>query len=292
MPISHALRRRLAACGLAGLAFASAAAAAQNPADWTRPVEPFRIVGNVYYVGTKGLGAYLITSPKGHVLLDSTLAQNVAQVERNIEILGFRLKDVKLLIENHAHADHVGGLARLKADTGAPLWASEGDRWALEHGRQFGDTNYGVLTFPAVKVDQVVQDGETIHVGGTALTAWITAGHTRGCTSWSLPVEEAGRRLDVLFLCSITVAGNRLVGNRAYPEIASDFRRTFTRLQTMKADVVLTGHPEAADVLARHARQQAGDAQAFVDPEELQHITAASRAAFETELAKATAAAR
>lgn len=281
---------RLSAIALGFAAFA-AAAHAERPANWTRPVEPFRVVGNIYYVGTEGLAAYLITSPKGHVLLDSTLAQNVPQVERNIEKLGFRLRDVKLLIENHAHYDHVGGLAQLKVDTGAPLWASEGDRWALENGRQFGDTDYGVITFPAVKVDRGVKDGETIRVGGTALTAWITAGHTRGCTTWSLPVEEAGRKLKVVFLCSITVAGNKLVGNKAYPGIVTDYRRTFARLKTMQADVVLTGHPEAADVLARHARQRAGDAWAFVDPGELQRITAADSAAFEQELAKAQAAA-
>lgn len=282
---------RLSAIALGLTAFA-AAAHAQNRANWTRPIEPFRVVGNVYYVGTEGLAAYLIASPKGHVLLDSTLAQNVPLVERNVQKLGFRLRDVKLLIENHAHSDHVGGLAQLKVDTGAPLWASEGDRWALENGRQFGDTDYGVMTFPPVKVDRVVKDGETIRVGATALTAWITAGHTRGCTTWSLPVEEAGRKLKVVFLCSITVAGNKLVGNKAYPGIVADYRRTFARLRTMRADVVLTGHPEAADVLARHARQRAGDAQAFVDPGELQQITAADSTAFEKELAKEQAAAR
>jgi metallo-beta-lactamase class B len=273
-----------------GLGAFACAASAGIPADWTRPIEPFRVVGDVYYVGTKGLGAYLITSPSGHVLLDATLAQNAPQVERNIEKLGFRLKDVKLLIENHAHTDHVGGLAQLKADTGAPLWASAGDRWALENGRQFGDTDYGVLTFPAVKVDRVVHDGETVHVGPNALTAWLTPGHTRGCTTWSLPVEQAGRRLKVVFLCSVTVAGNKLVGNKAYPGIVTDFRRTFVRLKTMQADVVLTGHPEAADVLARHARQRAGDARAFVDPGELSRLVSQADSDFETELAKQAAA--
>ena len=275
-----------------GLAVFASAASAGIPASWTRPVEPFRVVGDVYYVGTEGLAAYLITSPSGHVLLDSTLAQNVPQVERNIEKLGFRLRDVKLLIENHAHYDHVGGLAQLKADTGAPLWASAGDRWALENGRQFGDTDYGLITFPAVKVDRVVKDGETVRAGGVELTAWVTAGHTRGSTTWSLPVEEAGRRLKVVFLCSVAVAGNKLAGNKAYPGIVADYRRTFVRLKTMKADVVLTGHPEAADVLAREARRRAGDAQAFVDPGELPRLVTAADAAFETELAKETAAPR
>ena len=289
--MTHSLKAIPRALAL-GLAVFASAARASVPADWTRPVAPFRVAGNVYYVGTEGLAAYLITSPKGHVLLDSTLAGNVPQVEHNIEQLGFRLKDVKLLIESHAHYDHVGGLAQLKADTGAPLWASAGDRWALENGRQFGDTDYGLITFPAVKVDRLVRDGETVRAGDVELTAWVTAGHTRGCTTWSLPVEEAGRRLKVLFLCSIMVAGNKLIDNKAYPGIVADFRRTYARLRTMKADVVLTGHPEAAEVLARHARQRAGDAQAFVDPGELARLVTAADAAFETELAKEKAAPR
>ncbi len=284
--VFHRIRSGLAAC-----AFVAAwPAVAETPASWTHPVEPFRIVGSVYYVGTEGLGAYLIASPEGHVLLDATLEENAPLIERNIEKLGFKLHDVKFLIENHAHSDHVGGLARLKTDTGAPLWASEGDRWALENGRNFGDTDYGVIPFPAVTVDQSFKDGAVLRLGSTRLTANITPGHTRGCTSWSLPVEEAGRKLEVLFLCSITVAGNKLVGNQAYPGIVADFRRSFARLARMQADVVLTGHPEVAGVLSREARRAAGDASAFIDPEELARLTADARADFEAELAKEQAA--
>jgi metallo-beta-lactamase class B len=260
-----------------------------RPAAWTAPQPPFRAVGDVYYVGTQGLAAYLITSPQGDILLDGTLAENAPLIERNIESLGFKLKDVRVLVESHAHLDHVGALARIKQDTGAVLLASEGDRWALEHGRHFGDTNYGVWTFPAVKVDRVVRDGETVRVGGIALTAWLTPGHTRGCTSWALPVNEAGRRLRVVFPCSLSVAGNILVGNRAYPAIAADYRRSFARLGAMTADVVLTAHPEFADVLGRHQRQLAGQAGAFVDPGLLGRIVSSARTDFEVELAKQTA---
>ncbi|MGC1305297.1 MAG: subclass B3 metallo-beta-lactamase, partial [Caulobacteraceae bacterium] len=208
-----------------------------RPADWTQPVAPFRIVGNVYYVGTRGLAAYLITSPAGDILIDGTLAENAPLIERNITTLGVRLKDVKVLVNSHAHSDHAGGLAQLKRDTGALMMASQGDRWSLDHGRHLGDNIYGPGTFPPVPVDRVLKDGDAIRLGGVVLTPHLTPGHTRGCTTWSLPVRDAGRTLEVVVPCSLTVAGNVLVGNRTYPTIAADYRRSFARLRAMKADV-------------------------------------------------------
>ena len=135
----------------------------------------------------------------------------------------------------------------------------------------------------------MVRDGETVRLGAIALTAWLTPGHTRGCTSWTLPVNEASRRLRVVFPCSLSVAGNILVGNRAYPAIAADYRHSFARLGAMKADVVLTAHPEFADVLGRRQRQVAGKADAFVDRGLLSRIVSSARTDFEVELAKQTA---
>jgi metallo-beta-lactamase class B len=265
----------------------SAPASANDPPEWSTPVKPFRIAGTVYYVGTKGLAAYLIVSNQGAILLDGTTAENAPMIERNIEAVGVPLNAVKRLISDHSHDDHVGALAKIKQDTGAEFFASAGDRWALEHGRVRGDTNYKPKPFAPIKVDRVVRDGEAIQLGDVTLTAHLTPGHTPGCTSWSTTVQDQSRHLNVLFLCSITVAGNILIGNRAYPEIASDYRATFRKLKTMKADVVLPSHPDLADVLEREARRETGEADAFIDPQALPSLVAHFSAAFETALAAA-----
>jgi metallo-beta-lactamase class B len=270
-------------CGL-GI---SAPASANDPPEWSTPVKPFRIAGTVYYVGTKGLAAYLIVSNQGAILLDGTTAENAPMIERNIEAVGVPLNAVKRLISDHAHDDHVGALAKIKQDTGAEFFASAGDRWALEHGRVRGDTNYKPKPFAPIKVDRVVRDGEAIQLGDVTLTAHLTPGHTPGCTSWSTTVQDQSRHLNVLFLCSITVAGNILIGNHAYPEIASDYRATFRRLKTMQADVVLPSHPDLADVLEREARREAGEADAFIDAQALPSLVAHFSVAFETALAAA-----
>jgi metallo-beta-lactamase class B len=284
MRIGHKFRVGLAAIVAMGVA---APAVAADPPDWTTPIKPFRIAGNIYYVGTKGLAAYLIVSKDGAILLDGTLAQNAPLIERNIQSVGVPLRSVKLLISDHAHEDHVAALAQIKRDTGARFLASAADRWALEHGIPRGDTDYGVLRFPPIKVDGIVKDGQTIGLGGIALTAHLTPGHTPGCTSWSMTVRDNGTPRNVLFLCSITVAGNLLVGNRAYPGIVGDFRATFAKLTTMHPDILLTSHPEMADVLDREARQARGERNAFVDPTALPKLVAESQKGFEDALAKA-----
>lgn len=279
---------------LAAIIAAAAAlpALGADPADWSAPVKPFRIAGNIHYVGTRGLAAYLIVSERGAILLDGTLARNAALIERNVRSLGVPLREVRILISDHAHDDHVGALARIKRNTGARFLASAADRWALEHGRPRGDTNYGIRPFPPVKVDAVVEDGETIRLGEVALTAHLTPGHTPGCTSWSTTVDDGGTLRRVLFLCSITVAGNKLVGNRAYPGIVHDYRATFAKLAATQADILLTSHPEMAEVLEREARREAGTADAFVDPAALPALVGEFRAAFESALAEAEKAAK
>lgn len=281
-------------CAWQGILVASAAllamaapASADGPPEWSTPVKPFRIAGNVYYVGTKGLAAYLIVSTQGAILLDGTSAENASLIERNIEAVGVPLQAVKRLISDHAHEDHVGALAQVKQDTGAQFLASVGDTWALEHGHVRGDTNYIPKPFAPIKVDRVVRDGQTLQLGDATLTAHLTPGHTPGCTSWSTTVQDQGRSLNVLFLCSITVAGNTLVGNHTYPQIASDYRATFRKLETMTADIVLPSHPDIADVIEREAHREAGQADAFIDPQALPSLVAHFSAAFETALAAA-----
>lgn len=278
------MMRRTLAIVVATLCLASAALA--DNADWSLPTKPFRVVGNIYYVGTKGLAAYLITSGREAILLDGTLKSTASLVEDNIAALGFKLSDVKIIVTSHAHFDHVAGVAQIKRDSGAKLYAIAADRWALENGLHDGETTYKRGTFPAVKVDHVLADGDVVTLGDVSMKATLTPGHTPGCTTWSTSVTEAGRALKVVFPCSVTVAGNKLFGNRRYPGIVADFEVSFDRLAAMKADVVLPAHPEFADVLGRAARRDAGEKDAFIDPDLLSQIVEKSRAAFKKELAR------
>ena len=280
LPAALALALALAASG------PGAAHAYDNPA-WTEPQAPFHIAGDVYYVGSKGLAAYLIASPQGHILIDGTVAENAPMIEANIKTLGFRLQDVKILLNSHAHHDHAGGLAQLKKDTGAELWSSPGDRWALEHGHPRGDNTAGLSDWPAAKVDRMLHDGEVIHLGPIALTTVFTPGHTPGCTSWTLETPEGGQTYHLMFPCSLTVAGNVLKGNKAYPGIVADYRKTLDRLQDYNgAEVVLTAHPEVADVLGRHEAQLRGDKESWSDSGQLGAILDDAKAELDRALGK------
>ncbi|PCD02980.1 subclass B3 metallo-beta-lactamase [Sphingomonas spermidinifaciens] len=259
--------------------------------EWNRPQTPFRIAGNLYYVGTSELAAYLVTDPNGHVLIDGALSESVPQIRANIEALGFRPRDVKRLLVNHAHWDHADGLAALKAATGAPLWASAADRRTLETGRAIDRDD--LPPFAPVKVDRVLKDGEVVSVGATRITTLATPGHTPGCTSFTTTVRDPaigrGRPLKVLLACSLTVADQQLVGSRRYPNAAADFRRSFARLAPMRPDIFVNFHASGFDLAAKRARQAGGDAAAFVDPGEWPRRLAATKAAFEKELARQTA---
>jgi len=274
------MRHLLLALALA--AAAPSAAVAQDSAQrlaWNRPAEPFKITGQVYYVGTEGLSAFLIADPKGHVLIDGGLPESAPLIAANIERLGFRLRDVRYLLINHSHFDHSGGLAELKRRTGARLVASAGDRADLEAGRSIGRPELD--GFPAVKVDQVIRDGEALRVGDTVLTAHLTPGHTRGCTSWSLASPSG----TVLFACSLTVAGQKLSGDPAYPDAAADFRRTFAKLRAFKADYFLNFHPEFFDLAGKRARLAKGETDPFRDPAELGRAVQLAERLFQKELA-------
>lgn len=279
----------VSAAALAALAPAASAQDAHDRIEWNRAVEPFTIVDNLHYVGVEGVSAFLITTPEGHILIDGGLPESPPLIMASIRALGFDPADVKVLLNSHAHFDHAGGLSELKAATGARLIASEGDRRALESGRHVGLANYEGF-FPAISVDRTVQDGDTVELGGTVLTARVTPGHTAGCTSWSLPVRRDGETLSVLFFCSASVAGATLVNNTEYPGIVKDFRSTFDRLDAMPVDILLANHPGLADLFERRERQEAGDADAFIDGEALASLSHDLRAAFEANLARQEAA--
>ncbi len=267
---------------------AANAAHAVDERTWIQPVKPFHITGqtteNIYYVGTKGLAAYLITSGHDAILLDGTQEKNAPLIEKNIAALGYSMRDIKVIIISHAHFDHVGAVARLKHDSGARLYVSAGDRWALEHGTHPGETIYAQGHFPAVAVDHELKDGETVTVGNAHMTATMTPGHTPGCTTWSTRVQQGKKTLNVVFPCSIGTGGNRLVGNTTYPQIVQDYYASFDKQARMPADIVLPNHPEFADVLGREARVRAGNPNAFVDPLQLREIVAAARTDFAAEL--------
>ncbi len=267
----------------------SAVAVFAQSESWSEPRAPYNVAGNIYYVGTKGIGVYLINTPKGAILLDGATEKGADVIAANIKALGFKLSDVKYLIETHAHYDHVGGTAKLKNATGAVLIASAGDRRALETGRHDGENSAGIGTFPAVKVDRIIADGGKISLGGTTLTAHITPGHSRGCTSWTMTVNDKGAPRNVLFFGSTTVAGNILVGNKVYPGIVQDYRKSFAKLKAMKADILLTNHPEFADLDEKRDAQIAGKADAFVDASALPALIKELEAAFNTELARQAA---
>lgn len=259
-----------AACALLILLLSlTAVASAQADAtsrSWNQPVKPFRLIANIHYVGASDVTSYLITTPEGHILLDGGFAETAPQIRSNIEALGFRLADVKILLNGHAHSDHAGGLAQLKAATGAQMMASEAEASLLERGgRQdfaFGDG----MTFPAVKVDRRLKDSERIELGGVVMIPLITPGHTRGNTTWTMQVTEGSRRLEVVFVGSTSAPGYRLSGNKAYPEIIEDYRRTFERLKKLPCDVFLAPHGSFFDLKGKMGRRDPA-VNPFIDPQ-------------------------
>ena len=250
---------------------------------WNTPYAPFKVIGNIYYVGTAGVSAYLITSPKGHILIDGILAQSVPQIIGNVKTLGFDIRDVKYLLNSHAHIDHAGGLAGVQRASGATMIASAADKPFLERG-DIGHGPSGGMKFPPIRVDRVIGDGGTVRLGGVTLTAHLTPGHSPGCTSWSMATVGADRvRRQVFFHCSGTVAGQSLMPE-AYPGIVANFRATFAKVRKYKADVFLANHDNFFDLAEKRARKVAGDENAFVDAGELQRFNTLMENRFEAEL--------
>jgi metallo-beta-lactamase class B len=260
---------------------------------WNAPTPPFRILDQVNYVGTAGLGAYLFTSSEGHILLDGALPESVPQIEASIEALGFRLSDVKILLNSHAHFDHSGGLAQLKADTGAQVIAHAADRSALEGGFYAGSEMVKALGAPPVKVDRAIRDGDVVSLGELKLTARHTPGHSPGCTSWEMTGTDKGERLKVLVFCSASVAANRITPPLQYPGIVEDYRKTFRIAETLTVDVFLAPHPEFFDMAARRAELERNpSSQPFVDRAAFPAFIARQKAEFERELANRSALAK
>ena len=224
-------------------------------------VEPFKIIGNVYYVGASDVTSYLITTPKGHILIDSGFSETVPQIKANVAKLGFKIEDIKILLINHAHYDHCGGLAEIKKLANARLFASPPDAKVLEDGgksdfRFGGDSSF---SFAPVKVDEILKDGQEINLGGAKLKTYFTFGHTKGATSWTMDVSENNKKYKVAFVSSLTTLDYALVNNEKYPGVAKDFAKTFQTLKSIKADVFLASHGQFFDLLAKAEKVRRGE---------------------------------
>jgi len=235
--------------------------------EWNKPIPPFRIAGNLYYVGAVDIASYLITTPQGHFLLDGGFVETAPQIERNIVQLGFKLSDVKYLLNSHAHNDHAGGLAELKKVTGAKFVASEGDAGQLRKGGH-GDFRFGdTMLFPPIEPDKIVRDGETLQRGDQIMTAHLTPGHTRGNTTWTTRIKDCAKTYDVVFVGSQSSLDYKFVGQESYPGIAADFEKSFAILKTLPCDIFLGSHGRFFHLVEKRERFMSGDPNAFVDPD-------------------------
>jgi metallo-beta-lactamase class B len=266
---------------------------AQNPPEWTEPFPPHKVAGNIYYVGSKGLAAFLITTPQGHILINSNLESSVPQIQASIEKLGFHFSDVKILLISHAHFDHCAGSAKLKELTAASYMVMDADVPVVESGGK-RDFQYGGSKgswYPATKVDRVLHDGDQVRLGGTMLVAHLTPGHTKGTTTWTTKVRDGGKIGEVVIVGSPNVnPGYKLVHNAAYPNIAQDYERTFRVLSALPCDIFLGAHGSYYDMEAKFARLKQGQANPFIDPDGYKSYVADREDAFRAELKKQSAA--
>jgi len=266
---------------------------AQGNGDWTEPFPPFKIAGNLYYVGSKGLANYLITTSQGHILINSDLEENVPLIRASVEKLGFKFSDIKILLISHAHWDHNAASDSLKKLTGAKYMVMDADVPVVESGGKT-DFQYGndpTSLYPPTKVDRVLHDGDEVKLGGAVLVAHLTPGHTKGCTTWTMKVKEAGKTSNVVVIGSPNVnPGYRLVNNAAYPQIAADYEKMFRVLKSLPCDIFLGAHGNYFDMETKYARLKERGPAAFVDPEGYKKYVADKEQAFKTELAKQRAA--
>ena len=276
---------------LVTLALAGGAFAQASP-DWTEPFPPFHIAGNLYYVGSKGLANYLITTPQGNILINSDLEANVPMIKASIEKLGFKFSDTKILLISHAHWDHDAGSAAIKEATGATYMVMDADVPVVESGGK-ADFQYGSADlYRPTKVDRVLHDGDEVKLGGTVLTAHLTPGHTKGCTTWTMRVTEDGKTYNVVIIGSPNVnAGYKLVNNDAYPQIAEDYERMWRVLKSLPCDIFLGAHGDYFGLGEKYPRLKKGTTNPFIDPEGYRKYVAQKEQDFQTELAKQKAAA-
>jgi metallo-beta-lactamase class B len=276
---------------LIGAVVFAAIASAQSP-DWTEPFPPHKIADNLYYVGSKGLASYLITTPQGNILINSSLEESVPLIRASIEKLGFKFTDTKILLISHAHQDHDGGSAAIRKLTGAKYMVMDADVPVVESGGTT-DFQYGKKPgnqYPPAKVDRILHDGDQVTLGNATLTAHKTPGHTKGCTTWTMKVTDAGKTLDVVIVGSPNVnEGYKLVNNSLYPQIAQDYETTFRVLKSLPCDIFLGAHGDYYGMQAKYPRLKPGAANPFIDPDGYKAYIADREQAFRDALKKQSA---
>jgi metallo-beta-lactamase class B len=260
-----------------------------NPPEWTQSFPPFHIAGNLYYVGSADLAAYLITTPQGNILINSNLDSSPALIKQSVEKLGFHFGDTKILLISHGHFDHCAGSAQILKMTGAKYYVMDADIPVVEAGghNDFHYANDKDLWFPPAHVDRALHDGDTVSLGGATLTAHKTAGHTKGTTTWTLDETEGGQTFHVVIVGSPNVnPGYKLAGNSAYPQIADDYRHEFQVLESLPCDIFLGAHGGYFGLKTKYTRFKSGDHNAFIDREGYKAYVADRRQAFEFEYKK------
>jgi metallo-beta-lactamase class B len=252
--------------------------AKQGKTDWSAPFPPHKVIGNIYYVGSAELASFLITTPQGHILINSDYEATVPVIRASVEKLGFKFTDIKILLGSHAHGDHMEGDALVKELSGARVMAMEQDVPWLRKMTPGGKPH---------PIDKILKDGEQVTLGDATLVAHLTAGHTPGCTTWTMKVDDGGKSYDLAIVGSVNVnAGTLLVNNPAYPQIADDYVRSFKILKALPVDVFLGAHGSYYGMAAKYAKMQPGGANPFIDPAGYKAYLDNREAAFQAELDK------
>src|SRR2546428_10097168 len=248
----------------------------QQTPDFHRGWPPLKIAGIFYWFGPADLSVYLINTPQGNILINSDFPEDLPLIKKNIEKMGFKYSDTKIILASHAHNDHDAGVGIMKKETGAKLMIMDADVASTE------STGNGR---PGAKVDRVLHDGDTVELGGSKLVAHLTPGHTKGCTTWTMQVDDGGRKLNAVIIGSANVnAGTYLVGNKDYPQIAEDYMKTFKVLKSLPVDLYLGAHGGNFGLKAKYEKMKPGGLNPFIDPAGYKAYVAAREAAFMKEL--------
>jgi metallo-beta-lactamase class B len=276
--------------GLLLLMSLAAVVSGQNKKPDNQPFPAYRVIGNIYYVGASDIASYLIATPAGHILINSGYEDTPPIIRDGIRALGFKVEDVKILLNSQAHFDHVAGQAEMQRLTGAKIYSSEREVGVLESGGK-KDPRWGrEYTYPAVKVDHVVRDLEEVKLGGVTLVAHMTPGHSIGCTTWTMRVSERGKQYDVVIVGGTTInPGVEFVRHPTYPGIAEDYARTFRVLRALKCDVFLGAHGGYYGMAAKYEKMKSGaEASAFVDPDGYREFVDRAEKVYLDQLARET----
>jgi metallo-beta-lactamase class B len=258
---------------------------ANKALKWEEPAEPIKIVGPLYFVGTKGLGVFLFTTSEGHILMNTGMPSSGPMIVASLRELGIKPEDIKMMINGHAHIDHAGAFAYLKQQFGARLAVMQDDVAAMESGDRDDFKYANDFVYPPVKVDRILRDGDAIKMGEVLLTAYHTPGHTRGATTWIASIAVDGKAYVIAFPDGAGFnPGYRLAKNPSYPGIADDYRRTHHRLEMLKPDIWLAQHNEYYDLEGKRQRAQTAGVRAWIDPEGYRRFVAGKKRAFEDEV--------